>query len=113
MPKRKRTPPDDLRGTPEFSEFYTHLDTESDTYKRIKGCLDLLRQDICAGEQVQKDRFPKYYVKKYQITNLYRKEIGDCRLTYTVIAENSEIITVVLEYFPSHKEYDRRFGYRS
>ena len=108
---RKRRPPDDLRGSVEFNEFYTNLDRESETYKRIKNCLDILRQDMCAGDQIPKDRFPKYYVKKYRIENLYRKEIGNCRLTYTIIAENSEIIVCVLEYFPTHKAYNKRFGY--
>jgi len=110
MPKPK--PPDDLRGTPEFGEFYTHLDKEEETYKRIKGCLDTLRQDMCSGDQIQKDRWPKYYTRKYQITNLYRKKIGSSRLTYTIIAENAKRIIVILEYFPTHKEYDKRFGYK-
>jgi mRNA-degrading endonuclease RelE of RelBE toxin-antitoxin system len=112
-PLSKRIPPDELRGTPEFSQFFTHLDKNGETYKRIKNCLDALREDICAGTKVQKDRFPKYYIEKYGITNLYRKEIGDCRLSYTVIAENSKKIVCVLEYFPTHKEYNERFGYRS
>lgn len=110
MPKRK--PPDELKSTPEFSEFYANLDREGETFKRIENCLDILRRDMCAGDQVQKDRFPKYYVKKYGIRNLYRKEIGNCRLSYTIISEDSKKILCVLEYFPSHKEYNRRFGYR-
>ena len=108
---RKHSPPDGLNGTPEFSEFYTHLDKDSETYKRITNCLDALRQDMCTGNQVSQDRFPKYYVKKYKIRNLYRKEIGNCRLSYTIIAENAKKIVCVLEYFPTHKEYNKRFGY--
>ena len=109
----KRIPPDELKGTPEFSRFFAHLDKNSETYKRIKSCLDAIHEDICSGAKVQKDRFPKYYVEKYGITNLYRKEIGYCRLSYTVIAEDRKKIVCILEYFPTHKEYSERFGYKT
>lgn len=109
---KKRLPPDDLRGSPDFMDYYNSLDKNSEEYKRISGCLELVREDRQVGTKVGKDKFPDYYVKKYEITNVYKVNIGDCRLSYTIIAENKKKIACILEYFPTHKAYSKRFGYK-
>lgn len=109
---KKCRPPDELRGTPEFKEFYNGLSKNCETYKRIKYCLDILQENMLAGDKIEKEKYPKLYVKKYGIQNLFRMETSkECRLTYTIIAKDSKKIVFVLEYFKNHKDYDRRFGY--
>jgi hypothetical protein len=64
-----------------------------------------------AGEKIEKSKFPKYYVLKYGINNLYKYNLnGGNRLIYTLVADESGVALVVLDVL-SHKEYERRFGY--
>jgi len=65
-----------------------------------------------AGDRIEKMKFPKYYVLKYGINNLYKYNLdGANRLVYTLVADKSGIAVVVLEIL-SHKEYEKRFGYK-
>lgn len=107
----KRIPPDEVRGSEEFMAYYNSLNKQSEEYKRISDCIETLKENRQVGDKVGRDKFPDYYVKKYGITNLYRVEIGDCRLSYTIIAENGKKILCILEYFPTHKDYSERYGY--
>ncbi len=53
------------------------------------------------------------YVRNYGITNLRKYNLPDAwRLLYTIVGNEIEIISVLLEWL-SHKEYERRFGYKS
>lgn len=101
----------EVRGTREFAEFYYGLDKKSYLYRIIKRGLDVLRENIEAGEKVEKRKWPKMYVRKYGITNLFRLDLDrNYRLTYTIIADGSKKIACVLEVM-DHKTYNRRFGY--
>lgn len=109
---KKRKPPDELRGTPEFKAFYSSLDEDSESRKIIEACLDALREDMLAGEKIERKKWPKKYVQKYGIYNLFKMDAGkECRLTYTIIAEGKKKIVCVIEFFSNHKSYNRRFGY--
>lgn len=109
---RKPRPPDDLRGTPEFKAFYTGLSKNCELYKKIENALDKLRVNMIAGKKVEKKKWPKTYVKKYDISNLFRLDAGgESRLTYTIIAEGEKKIVSVIEFFHNHKKYNLRFGY--
>jgi len=47
-----------------------------------------LRENIEAGEKVEKRKWPKMYVRKYGITSLFRLDLDrNYRLTYTIIAD--------------------------
>ncbi|MFZ7137880.1 MAG: hypothetical protein ACOWW1_05630 [archaeon] len=109
---RKRVPPDGLRGTPEFGVFFSGLDDDCELYKRIRAALEAIKADMFVGDKIEKKKWAKVYVTKYGIRNLFRMETGkESRLIYTIIAETDKKIVVVLEFFSSHKEYERRFGY--
>ena len=109
---RKRKPPDELRGAQEFAAFYSSLSEDSELHNMIKASLDALREDMFAGEKIEKKKWPKKYVQEYGIHNLFKMDVGrECRLTYTIIAEGEKKIVCVIEFFSSHKSYDRRFGY--
>ena len=104
--------PDEVRGTREFAEFYSGLDRESCLYKIIRRGLEVLRENLEAGEKVEKRKWPRIYLRRYGITNLFRLDLDrNHRLTYTIIADGSRKIVCVLEVM-DHKTYNRRFGYR-
>ncbi len=109
----KKKAPDEVRASTEFNIYYQGLKKISEEYKRITTCIDSVKENWQVGDKVGRGKFPKYYVDKYNITNLYRLEIGDCRLSYTIIADGCKLIVCILEYFESHKEYSERFGYGS
>jgi hypothetical protein len=78
----------------------------------MKAALDVIKGDMLVGDKIEKKKWPRIYVRKYKIYSLFRMETGKgTRLTYTILAENKKKVVVVLEFFSSHKEYERRFGY--
>jgi len=87
---------------------------EKDSYLRriVDKGLDLLKENMFAGERIEKNKFPKYYVQKYGINNLYKYNLDVAtRLIYTLVADEPGVAVVVLEVL-SHKEYEKRFGYK-
>ena len=65
-----------------------------------------------SGQKIRKNLWPKYYMEKYGLNNLWRLRLDDdWRMIYTVIGDQIRIIAVILEVL-SHKEYDNRFGYK-
>jgi hypothetical protein len=78
----------------------------------VEAAVDLLKENMFAGESVEKKKFPKIYVQRYGITNLFKYNLdASNRLTYTLVAGESGTAVVVLEIM-NHKEYEKRFGYR-
>jgi hypothetical protein len=109
---RKREPPDELRGTPEFEAFFSGLDRNCELYKRIKTALEALKENVLAGDKIERKKWAEVYVQKYGVYNLFRIEAGkESRLIYTIVAEGNKKIVCALEFFSDHKEYERRFGY--
>ncbi len=77
--------------------------------ERVKG---RLKDNPFAGEQVQKNLIPRYYINKYGVANLWRIDLSDYwRLIYTIQSNEVEIIDFVLNIV-DHKKYDKIFGYK-
>jgi len=73
-----------------------------------------LKNNMFAGDGIRKQQIPKYYVDRYGVNNLFRLWLDKARrLCYTLVADEEGIKAVVLEVFPDHKSYERRFGYRT
>lgn len=73
---------------------------------------DWLKQNPFAGDQVEKNKIPKDYIKEYDITNLWRIELTDYwRMIYTVKSDTVEIITFILDIV-DHNEYNNIFKYK-
>ncbi|MBI2659748.1 type II toxin-antitoxin system RelE/ParE family toxin [Candidatus Woesearchaeota archaeon] len=71
-----------------------------------------LRVDMHRGTQIEKSKIPKEYVAQYGVTNLWKIDLpGYWRILYTIVGNEFEIISVLLE-FMDHKEYDKKFGYK-
>jgi len=71
-----------------------------------------LKRDMHHGTQIEKSKIPKEYVTQYGVTNLWKIDLpGYWRIIYTIVGNEFEIISVLLE-FMDHKAYDKKFGYR-
>ncbi|QQG39081.1 MAG: hypothetical protein HYS32_01320 [Candidatus Woesearchaeota archaeon] len=86
---------------------------EEDPIKRgiIRAIKDLKENAFC-GIQIPKRLFPKEYIQKYGINNLWKYDLPNgWRLLYTITPENEvELISAILEWF-NHKEYAKRMRY--
>jgi Txe/YoeB family toxin of Txe-Axe toxin-antitoxin module len=72
---------------------------------------DLKINPLC-GIRIPSRLWPREYVRKYKITNLYKYNlVRGWRMVYTIVGNEVEIISIILEWF-GHKEYERRFGYK-
>jgi len=96
----------------ELEKSFNSLPNNDPIKKAIIRAIKDLKRNAFSGIQIPKRLFPKEYVKKYEINNLWKYDLPKgWRLLYTVIGENEvQIISAILEWF-DHKEYERRFGY--
>ena len=75
--------------------------------------LDLLRMNYELGDRIPKRQWPRSYLRQLGLNNLYKCDLAlGWRLTYTLTSDAAGIRVDVLEIMP-HREYDRRFGYRT
>ena len=103
---------DQVKGSQEFYRFYRILKPGSPDKRMVDSGLDKLKQNMMAGEKVQRPQWPPYYVKRYWINNLWKYNMSKAaRLIYTILSENGRWVVLVLEMFLTHKEYEKRFGY--
>lgn len=85
----------------------------SDTLKKsIIKAIKNLQQNAFCGVQIPKRLFPKEYVKKYNINNLWKYDLPNgWRLIYTIAPKNEvELISAILDWY-DHKEYENKFKY--
>ncbi len=88
------------------------LNLEGDLKKYLQRAIGDIKANPFCGIKLQKHLFPKEYIKKYSITNLWKYNLpGGWRIIYTLVNENEiELISVILEWF-NHKDYEKRFNY--
>jgi len=101
-----------VRRSRELCEF---LDCCEDEWLRnkVQEAEASLKENRELGVKIPKDLWPKQYVRKWGIRNLFKCDLGpDWRMTYTLVLNGAGIAVLELEVLP-HKEYDRRFGYRT
>jgi len=80
-------------------------------YSYICRAQDDLKKNPSSGTKLPKRLWPKEYVQKWEITNLWKYDLPNSwRLVYTIEADDVKILAIILEWF-NHKEYERRFGY--
>ncbi|AJF62963.1 MAG: hypothetical protein QT11_C0001G0833 [archaeon GW2011_AR20] len=96
----------------ELEKDFNSLKDDDFIKKAIIRAIQDLKENAFCGIQIPKKLFPKEYVQKYGIKNLWKYDLPKgWRLLYTVTAENEvELISAILEWF-NHKDYERRFGY--
>lgn len=91
---------------------FRSLEEKDPIKKGITRAIKDLQQDAFFGIQIPKRLFPKEYITKYKITNLWKYDLPNSwRLIYTINPENEvQIVTAILEWF-DHKDYERKFKY--
>lgn len=66
-------------------------------FRSIQRVIENLKDNPFFGNQIQKSKIPKVYIKN-GITNLWRAELADrWRLLYTIKSDEVEILNIVLE----------------
>jgi len=77
----------------------------------INDAKKLLKEDCCIGNKIQKNLWPKKYIQKYDIKNLWRYELQQgYRLIYTIISDGNNISSILLDLF-NHTDYEKLFKY--
>ncbi len=80
-------------------------------YEFIIRSIKDLKQNPSCGVKIPKKLWPKIYVQKYGITNLWKYDLPNAwRLVYTIKIDEITILNIILEWF-DHKEYEKRFKY--
>ncbi|MDD3264181.1 MAG: hypothetical protein PHT94_04790 [Candidatus Nanoarchaeia archaeon] len=77
--------------------------------------IDLIKSNVHYGNPISKKLIPEEYKIKYEISNLFRVELPNYwRMLYTLRNGDSEIeiIAFILDIV-NHKDYDKKFGYKS
>jgi len=92
-------------------EFYNLKDSD-EIRKYISRAVRDIQENAYSGIQLPKRLFPKEYVQKYKINNLWKYDLPDgWRLIYTITTPNKvEILAVILEWF-NHPNYEKKFHY--
>ncbi len=81
-------------------------------FRSIERVKEWLKENPFVGDQIKKSQIPKYYIEKYEVTNLWRIELSNYwRLIYTIQSNEVEIIDFILDIV-DHKDYDKIFGYK-
>jgi len=110
VPKKKDIK---ILGSVEFTKFYDMLALKDPLKSDIGQAMDQLKQNPVLGDRIQMVLWPKKYVKKYDINNLYRYSLGSkWRMIYTLVGDASGLVCIILGVM-DHKEYDKLFGYRT
>jgi hypothetical protein len=80
-------------------------------YRFIERAQQDLKSGRNCGIKMPKKLWPKAYVQKYKITNLWKYDLPNSwRLIYTIKVNDVMILNIILEWF-SHKDYEKRFRY--
>ena len=81
-------------------------------YRFLERATNDLKENPFCGIKIPKEYWPKEYIKKYTITNLWKYDLPNgWRLIYTIARDEIRIVAVLLEWF-DHKKYEKRFGYK-
>ncbi len=93
-------------------EYQDSKNENPELYRFLERATDDLKKNPFCGIKIPKDIWPKEYVKKYAIDNLWKYDLPNAwRLIYTVAKDEIRILAILLEWF-DHKKYERRFGYK-
>ena len=99
-----------VRGEPRFASFFQNL-RDKGLKEGLDDVLNVLKERPDAGDRVERSLWPDEY-GEMEIDNLFRMEVGKSqRITYTIRIEGNNLDVDVIEFFRTHKEYERRFHY--
>jgi len=92
---------------------FLSLNDDDELKKYLQRAFDDIKNNAFCGIQIPKKLIPREYLKKYGIKNLWKYDLPiGWRLVYSITTPTKvEIVSIILEWFTSHKEYERRFKY--
>lgn len=100
-------------GTEDFMKVFNSLDPKGRLKQNIDKAIDELKLNPAAGDRIEKRLWPKKYIRKYRINNLFRYPLVDgWRLICTIVSDDRGIVLVILDAL-DHTAYDRLFGYHT
>tara|TARA_Y100000310_G_scaffold237519_2_gene240810 strand:- start:1106 stop:1438 length:333 start_codon:yes stop_codon:yes gene_type:complete len=76
----------------------------------LRAIRDLKKNPTC-GIKIPKKLWPKEYIKKYEVSNLWKYDLPNgWRLVYTIEHSRIKIMNIILEWF-NYKDYEKKFKY--
>jgi mRNA-degrading endonuclease RelE of RelBE toxin-antitoxin system len=102
-----------VSGSVEFTKFYKSLGKTDPLKIQLDETMDLLKKDPTIGNRIKTNLWPKKYMRKFGINNLYRYRVGtNWRVIYTILGKSDGLVCVILDML-DHKNYDILFGYKT
>jgi len=96
-----------------FGELEHSTTEDKQLYRFLIQAFENLEHDAFSGIQLPKRQIPKAYFQKYGVDNVWKYNLPNAwRLLYSVAREEVIVVSIVLEWL-DHKNYDRRFGYKT
>jgi len=94
-----------------YAELEKGKSEDKKLHEFISRAINDLKNNPSCGTKISKDLWSAEYVKKYEITNLWKYDLPNAwRLIYTIKIDDVMILNVILEWF-DHKNYEKKFGY--
>ena len=80
-------------------------------FKMITRAIEDLKNNPDFGIKIPKKLWPKPYIQKHKINNLWKYDLPNgWRLIYTIKIDDVMILNIILDWF-DHKTYERTFKY--
>jgi len=85
---------------------------EKELKKHIDTAIRDLKESPFCGIMIPSKLWPKEYVLKFKVNNLWKYDLPrGWRLVYFVAGNEIEIVSIILEWF-DYEKYEKRFGYK-
>ena len=97
--------------SPEAEKVY--LESKDQTIlNAVNRKIKLIKLNFHYGVPITKRLFPREYILRYGITNLFRVELPNFwRMLYTLTDGDNKIIAFILDII-DHNTYNKKFGYK-
>ncbi len=91
---------------------FVELEDNDEIKIYIKRAIEDIKKNAFCGIPIPKRLIPREYIKRYNVTNLWKYNLPNgWRLIYFIATPNKiEILSIILEWF-NHPGYERRFNY--
>jgi Txe/YoeB family toxin of Txe-Axe toxin-antitoxin module len=99
--------------TPLLKKSFDELSEDDPLKKRIRRVIEGIKQNpLGYGKPIAKNKIPKVYFNE-GFDNAFWVDLSKSwRLIYSLTGVNEvEILAIILEWFTSHKDYEKRFRY--
>jgi len=92
-------------------EYENTKNKDPELFKLLERATDDLKKNPGIGIKIPRHLWPKEYLKKYKIDNLWKYDLPNAwRLIYTIAKDEIKIMAIILEWM-DHKNYERRFNF--